>query len=114
ENEVRLPDQAKMGRSESLDEELFGMAPKTEHFAVTRLELLHVYLHVRLICARTRFSFPVRVLNTILVALNVRLSAHLCGGLSFCLRFALLLCGAFLFSFGRRCRLGFCGLPLCL
>src|SRR5437867_11547445 len=52
EHEVRVPDQPEMARPESLDEELFRMPPKTEHFAVTRSELLHVHLrgliHVRL------------------------------------------------------------------
>src|SRR6266700_4593100 len=43
EHEVRVRDQPEMVRPESLDEELFRMPPKTEHFAVTRLELLHVH-----------------------------------------------------------------------
>jgi hypothetical protein len=51
EHEVRVPDQPDMVRSESLDEELFRMPPKTKHFAVTRPELLFVHRR-RLIRAR--------------------------------------------------------------
>src|SRR5207248_11786545 len=61
EHEVRVPDQPEMARSVSLDEELFRMPPKTEHFAVTRPELLLVHgrcltcaPHVRLTRARAR------------------------------------------------------------
>src|SRR5947199_9600143 len=62
EHEVRVPDQPEMARPESLDEELLRMPPKTKHFAVMRLELLHVHvrrlIHVRLThasaCARAR------------------------------------------------------------
>src|SRR6266446_9914340 len=61
EHEVRVRDQPEMARPESLDEELFRMPPKTEHFAVTRPELLLVHCrrlirarHVRLARARTR------------------------------------------------------------
>src|SRR6266487_1429538 len=43
EREVRVPDQPEMARAEPLDEELFRMPPKTEHFAVTRPELLLVH-----------------------------------------------------------------------
>jgi hypothetical protein len=69
EREVRVPDQPEMVLPKSLDEELFRMPPKTEHFAMTRLELLHVHLrrlihvrlirapHVRLMRARTRTRF---------------------------------------------------------
>src|SRR5204863_6202655 len=88
EHEVRVADQPEMVRPESLDEELFRMPPKTEHFAVTRLELLHVYpsglihvrlarrsTYVRLVCART----CARLIRLALVyvrsaTLNVRLS----------------------------------------
>ena len=52
EREVRVADQPEMVLPESLDEELFRMPPKTEHFAMTRPELLHV--HLRLIRARSR------------------------------------------------------------
>src|SRR6266480_3492253 len=97
EHEVRVPDQPEMVRPKSLDEEFLRMPPKTEHFAMTRLELLHVHLrrliHVRLARARTRPSLspvyvrPVYVLST---TLNVRLSTHVCAGLRFCrLRFRL-------------------------
>src|SRR5213592_396754 len=93
EHEVRVPDQPEMVRPESLDEELFRMPAKTEHFAVTRLELLHVHLrrliHVRLARARTRARFiPVYVLS---LTLNVGLPTCLSARLRFCLRFALLL-----------------------
>src|SRR5437762_13265567 len=93
EHEVRVPDQPEMVRPESLDEEFLRMPPKTEHFAMTRLELLHVHLrrliHVRLARARTRARFiPVYVLSA---TLNVRLSTDVSARLRFRLRFALLL-----------------------
>src|SRR5437764_1052978 len=51
ECEVCVPDQSDMVSPESLNEELLRMPPKTEHFAMTRLELLHVHpgrlIHVR-------------------------------------------------------------------
>src|SRR6266480_4599616 len=117
EHEVRVPDQPEMVRPESLDEELLRMPPKTEHFAMTRLELLFVHrrrlIHVRLARARTRPSLspvyvrPVYVLST---TLNVRLSTHVCAGLRFCrlrfrLRLGLLLRGTHLLAFRRSCRL---------
>src|SRR6266571_1682046 len=43
EHEVRVPDQPEMVRPESLDEELLRMPSKTEHFGVTRPELLLVH-----------------------------------------------------------------------
>src|SRR5256886_5686107 len=97
EHEVRVPDQPEMVRPESLDEELFRMPPKTEHFAMTRLELLHVHpsglIHVRLarrsiyvhlVRARTR----ARLIRLALVyvrstTLNLRSSTHVCA----CFRF---------------------------
>jgi len=115
EHEVRVADQPEMVRPESLDEELFRMPPKTEHFAVTRLELLHVHLrrliHVRLARARTCARFtPVYVLSA---TLNVRLSTYLSARLRFCLRFVRLLRGVYLLSFRfRRRRLRFLRLPL--
>src|SRR6266513_1338261 len=121
EREVRVPDQPEMVRPESLDEELLRMSSKTEHFAVTRPELLLVHRrrlirapHVRL-AARTRPRLiPVYVLSA---ALNVRLSTYVCARLRscrlrFCLRFVRLLRGMDLLSFRRRCRLRFLGLPL--
>src|SRR5213082_3875356 len=129
EYEVRISDQPEMTRPVSLDEELFRMPPKTEHFAVTRLELLHVHprglIHVRLIraphvrlarartCARlipvdTRF-IPVYVRSA---ALNVRLSTYVGARFRFCLRFALLLRGTHLLPFRRRSSLRFLRLPL--
>src|SRR5213078_5061200 len=63
EHEVRVPDQPEMVRPKSLDEELFRMPPETEHFAMTRPELLLVYrrrliraAHVRLARGRTRLA----------------------------------------------------------
>src|ERR1043166_3646381 len=112
-HEVRVPDQTEMARAESLDEELFRMPPKTEHFAVTRPELLLV--HCRCLtrarahaCARARtcasFS-PVYVLSA---ALNVRLSTHTGARL----RFRLLFTRLFLITFRRRSRLRFLRLLL--
>src|SRR4029077_9401178 len=99
EREVRVPDQPEMARPKSLDEELFRMPPKTEHFAVTRPELLLVHCrrlirapHVRLARARTCPRFiPVYVRGA---TLDVRLSAYGCARFRFCLRFSrlLLLC----------------------
>src|SRR4029453_11474664 len=118
EHEVRVADQPEVVRPETLDEELFRMPPKTEHFAMTRLELLHVHLrgliHVRLarrsvyvllVRARTCPSLiPVYVRST---TLNVRLSTHVRACFRFCLRFVLLLRGTLLLPFRRRCRLRF-------
>src|SRR5439155_20666224 len=92
EHEVRVADQPEMVGPESLNEELFRMPPKTEYFAVTRLELLYVHprlirVHVRLGLARARTcpSFiPVYVLSA---TLNVRLSTYVCARFRFCLRF---------------------------
>ena len=59
-------------------------AAKTEHFAVTRPELLLVHRRC-LARARTRSSFtPVHVLSA---TLNIRLSSYVCVRLRFCLRF---------------------------
>src|ERR1044072_37060 len=44
EHKVSIPDQPEMVRPKSLDEELLRMPTKTEHFAMARLELLHVHL----------------------------------------------------------------------
>jgi hypothetical protein len=120
EHEVRVADQPEVVRPETLDEELFRMPPKTEHFAMTRLELLHVHLrglihvrlarrsiYVRLVRARTcPRLIPVYVRST---TLNVRLSTYVCARFRFCLRFALLLrgSGTHLLPFRRRCRLRF-------
>src|ERR1043166_9026960 len=106
-HEVRVPDQTEMARAESLDEELFRMPPKTEHFAVTRPELLLV--HCRCLTrarARTYASFsPVYVLSA---ALNVGLSTHTGARLRFRLLFTRLL----LLTFRRRSRLRFLRLLL--
>src|SRR5947208_16672340 len=117
EHEVRVPDQPEMVRPESLDEELFRMPPKTEHFAMTRPELFLVHRrrlirvpHVRLARARTCSRFiPVYVRSA---ALNVGLSTHVCARFRFCLRVALLLRGAHLLRFRRRSRLRFLRLLL--
>src|SRR5206468_5064177 len=93
EHEVRVLDQPEMARPVSLDEELFRMPPKTEHFGMTRPELLLVHCRrlirlarVRLARARTRPRFSsVYVLTA---TLNVRLSTGLCARLRLCLRFA--------------------------
>src|SRR5438876_5344645 len=110
----------------SLDEELFWMPPKPEHFAVTRLELLHAHLrrltrvrltrrliralHVSLSRARTRTSFSLLYVRS--VTLNLCLSAHVCSRLRFCLRFGLLLRGAHFLRFRWGGCLRFVGLPL--
>src|SRR4030095_4987593 len=80
EHEVRIPDQPEMSVPESLDEDLLRMPSKTEHFAVTRLELLLVHrrrlIHVRLARARVRTCarlIPVYVRSA---TLNVRLPTH--------------------------------------
>ena len=59
EHEVAVPDQSEMARPVSLDEELLRMPPETEHFAMTRSELVLVYrrclirVHVCLAGTRT-------------------------------------------------------------
>src|SRR5207249_9794009 len=83
-DEVGVPDQPEMVRPKSLDEELLRMPPKTEHFTVTRSELLLVHRRC-LARARTHSSFtPVHVLSA---TLNIRLSSYVCVRLRFCLRF---------------------------
>ena len=129
EYEVRISDQPEMTRPVSLDEELFRMPPKTEHFAVTRLELLHVHprglIHVRLIRAphvslvRARTCprlipvyprlFPVYVRSA---TLNVRLSTHICARLRLRLWLGRLLRWAHLLCFRRRSSLRFLRLSL--
>src|SRR5438876_7163852 len=107
EHEIRVPDQPEMARPVSLDEELLRMPPKSEHFPVTRLELLHVHfrlaraLHLRLALARTRPSFSLR--SFLSATLNFRLSTHFCAGLRFGLRFTRLRRGVRLFLFCRSC-----------
>ena len=103
-----------MASTVSLDEELFRMPTKTEHLAMTRSELFLVHrrrlicVHVRLARARMRTSLiPVHVRS---VTLNLCLSAYVCTGLRFCLRFALLLSGMHLLPLRRRSSLRF----LCL
>src|SRR5438552_7423352 len=120
EREVRIPDQSEMVRPESLDEELFRMPAKTEHFAMTRLELLHVHLrgliHVGLARASARARTRARLIRVhvlLCAALNVRLTTYISARLRFCLRFARLrLFGTHFLPFRRRRRLGFLGLPL--
>src|SRR5206468_7932148 len=107
EHEVRVADQPEMARPESLDEEVFRMPPKTEHFGMTRPELLLVHCRrlirlarVRLARARTRPRFSsVYVLSA---TLDVCLSTHVSAGFRLCLRFALLLRGMHLLLPFRR------------
>jgi hypothetical protein len=74
EYEVRVPDQSEMVRSVSLDEELFRMPSKTEHFSVTRSEPFLVYR--RLICVHVRLArTPTR---TRLIPVYVRSAAFSC------------------------------------
>src|SRR5262249_46830219 len=126
EHEIRVPDQPKVVRPVSLDEELLRMPPKTEHFAVTRPELFLVHRR-RLICARhvrltralhVRLARARRRTRLILVyarslTLNLCLSAYVCTRLRFCLWFVLLLFGGFHFlPFSRRSSLRFLRLLL--
>jgi hypothetical protein len=84
EHEVRIPDQSEMTRAVSLNEELFRVPSKTEHFGVTRPELVLVHSrrrlvrarHVSLARARTR---PGSSLPS--ATLNIRLSTHICARL---------------------------------
>src|SRR6266550_2080752 len=119
---MRYSTSIKSGSPAQITRSVYTMPPKTEHFAMTRLELLFVHrrrliraTHVRLTRARTRPSLspvcvrPVYVLST---TLNVRLSTHVCAGLRFCrfrfrLRLGLLLRGTHLLAFRRSCRLRF-------
>ena len=124
EREVRVADQPEMVRPESLDEEFLRMPSKTEHFAVTRLELLHVYLrglihvrlirasHVRFVRARTRPRCILLYLLRATFNVRLRLSAYVRARFRFCLRFALLLRGTHLLPFRRRSRRRFLRLPL--
>src|SRR5436190_4651923 len=105
EREVRIPDQPDMILAESLNEELLRMPPKTEHFAVTRLELLHVHPrglvyirlirapHVRLARARTcarliPVDTRVILVDVRIAALNVLLATYVGARLRLCLRVA--------------------------
>src|SRR5258707_2779895 len=92
EYEVRISDQPEMARPISLNEELFRVPSKTEHFAVTRSELVLVHsrrlvrVHVRLACARTCPRLIPVYARLILVyvpsaTLNIRLSTRICAGL---------------------------------
>src|SRR5262245_32778744 len=125
EHEVRVPDQPEMGRTVSLDEELFRVPSKTEHFGVTRPELFLVHCcrlirasHVSLARASARAGVRTcaRFISVYLLSatLNVRLARHLCAGLRFCLGFGrlLLLRGTHLLPFRRRSSLRFLRLLL--
>src|SRR5205085_9384374 len=73
EDEVGIPDQPEMVLPKSLDEELLRMPPKTEHFTVTRPELLLV--HRRFLArarARTRSGFT--LVHVLSATLHIRLS----------------------------------------
>ena len=127
-HKVCVADEPDMGGPVSLDEELFRMPPKTEHFAVTRPELLLVHgrrltcaphvrltrVHVRLTRARTRARTHPRLSLVYLrsATFNICLSTHVCTGLRFCLRIGLLLSGFHLLPFGRRSSLRFLRLLL--
>src|ERR1043166_8266347 len=107
EYEVRIPNQMEMVRPESLDEELFRMSSKAEHFTVTRPKLLYVYLGLGRARAHSTLMFtPVYVLSA---TLNPRLSADLCALLRFFLTVGRLMHFGF---FRRRWCLRF--LSLCL
>ncbi len=104
EHEVRVADQPEMARPESLDEELFRMPSKTEHFVMTRPEFLLVHCrrliracYVRLARARTRTRFILVYVRS--ATFNFCLSAYVCARFRFCLRFALLLRGDIFFPF---------------
>src|SRR6266576_1438019 len=132
ERKVSIPDQPEMVRPKSLDEELLRVPTKTEHVAVTRLELLHVHprglIHVRLIRAphvglvrapNVRLvragTFPRCILLYLLrTTLNVRLwlFTHVCARPRFCLRVARLLRSFHLLPFRRCSGLWFFRLPL--
>jgi len=138
ERKVRVPDQPDMVRPESLDKELLRVPPKTEHFAVTRFELLHVnpgrliyvclarrLIHVGSARARTHTRLSsawlilvyakLFVLVWLLSAtLNVRLwlSTYVCARLRFCLRLSLLLLRTHFLPFCRRSSLRLIRLPL--
>src|SRR5437016_8954522 len=118
EHEVRIPDQSEMVRPISLNEELFRVPSKTEHFGVTRRELVLVHSgrrlvrdrHVSLASVRTHPCSSLVYVPS--ATLNIRLSPYVCARLRFCLWFVRLLRGAHLLSFCRRCRLRFLRLPL--
>src|SRR5215211_3170005 len=90
EHKVRISDQPEMVRPIPLNEELFRVPSKTEHFAVPRSEFILVHggrlirVHVPLARARTYPSLtpiypslsPVYVPS---LTLNIGLSAHICA-----------------------------------
>src|SRR5438034_8215423 len=125
EHEVRIPDQSEMARPISLNEELFRVPAKTEHFAVTRHELVLVHSrrglvrapHVSLARARTCPRLIPVYARLILVyvpsaTLNIRLSTHICARLRLRLWLGRLLRGAHLLCFRRRSSLRFLRLSL--
>src|SRR6266700_4113528 len=102
EREVRVPDQPDMVCPVALNEKLFRMPPETENLAMTRHEFIFVHRrrlirarHVCLARARTHTTL-FRSVYLLGATANVRLSTYLCARFRFCLRFALLLCGAHL------------------
>src|SRR5437016_13918102 len=107
-DEVSVPDQPEMVRPKSLDEELLRMPPKTEHFTVTRSELLLV--HGRCL-ARARTCSSLTLVHVLSATLDIGLSTYICVRLRFCLRVVRLLRGAHVLLFRRRCRLLFVRLP---
>ena len=110
EHEVGVTDQPEMSLAKFLDEKRFRMSPETEHFGVTRPELLLVHGR-RMARARMLFSTgPVYIR----AAFDFRLFMHACAGIRIDLRLVLLLHGVGLLPFRRRSCLRFVGLSLLL
>src|SRR6266436_4354549 len=88
EYKVRISDQPEMGRPISLNEELFRVPSKTEHFGVTRHELVLVHSRRRRLVRARRVSLararthPGSSLVYVPTAtLNIRLSTRICARL---------------------------------
>ena len=117
-HEVRVANQPEMSLSVSLDEELFRMPPKTEHFGMTRPELLLVHsrrlIRVPHVClSRGRMHSSFMLVYVLSMTLNGRLSTCACTHLRLCLRFPRLrLFGVHLLPFRRRRSLRFFRLRL--
>jgi len=120
EHEVRIPDQSEMVRPISLNEELFRVPSKTEHFGVTRHELVLVHSrrglvrapHVSLARARTHPGSSLVYVPS--ATLNIRLSTDICARLRLRLWLGrlLLLRGAHFLPFRWRSSLRFLRLSL--
>src|SRR3954454_24889856 len=94
-----------MARTVALDKELFGMSPKTEHFTMTRSELVLVDGR-SLASARMHTSLRAVYMSAIL---NVCLSTCVCRTLRSRLR---AVSSTHVLPFGWHSRLGFFRLPL--